>query len=231
MVASSKDKQIMWLTNEYSKEPPHDLNSLYSWMSSNDASHLITKNRGNPEPCARDVTLCIEAPWLVPIASRSGYNGWVVLWEFDETAGEYQTSNLSIEPFVKVEDQWHGHEQESTDLIRNDLLLVKHYDDEVTLNPAFFNATSIEIDIVVFRFDAWPSAVIDLESGGIEDISADERFYAASWNGTSFAHSGPFAENNSLPNSLSQPFTFSPSDYGIQGAAGIHYIRLRAIHS
>ncbi len=231
MVASSKDLQIMWLTNEYSDEPTSDLNSLYSWLSTKDASHLITKNRGNPEPCAKDVTLCIEAPWLVPIASRSGYNGWVVLWEFDETAGEYQTSNLSIEPFVKIEDQWHGHEQESTDLIRNDLLLVKHYDDEVTLNPTFFNATSIEIDIVVFRFDAWPSAVIDLESGGIEDISADERFYAASWNGTSFAHSGPFAESNSLPNSLSQSFTFSPSEYGIQGASGVHYIRLRAIHS
>ena len=231
LVASSKDKQVMWLTNEYSREPPHEFDSLYSWMSSNHASHIITKNRGNPEPCARDVMLCIEAPWLVPIASRSGTNGWMVLWEFDETAEERVSSNLSIEPFTKVEDQWHGHEEGTTDLLRNDFLLVRHYDDEVTLNPAFANATSIEIDVVVFRFDAWPSAAIDLESGSIEDISADERFYAASWNGTSFAHSGPFEENNSLPSSLSQSYTFSPSEYGNGAASGVHYIRLRAIHS
>lgn len=231
LVASSKDKQVMWLTNEYSREPPHEFDSLYSWMSSNHASHIITKNRGNPEPCARDVMLCIEAPWLVPIASRSGTNGWMVLWEFDETAEEHVSSNLSIEPFTKVEGQWHGHEEGTTDLLRNDFLLVRHYDDEVTLNPAFANATSIEIDIVVFRFDAWPSAAIDLESGSIEDISADERFYAASWNGTSFAHSGPFEENNSLPSSLSQSYTFSPSEYGNGAASGVHYIRLRAIHS
>lgn len=231
LVASSKDKQVMWLTNEYSREPPHEFDSLYSWMSSNNASHIITKNRGNPEPCARDVMLCIEAPWLVPIASRSGTNGWMVLWEFDETAEERVSSNLSIEPFTKVEDQWHGHEEGTTDLLRNDFLLVRHYDDEVTLNPAFANATSIEIDIVVFRFDAWPSAAIDLESGSIEDISADERFYAASWNGTSFAHSGPFEEKNSLPSSLSQSYTFSPSEYGNGAASGVHYIRLRAIHS
>lgn len=231
LVASSKDKQVMWLTNEYSREPPHEFDSLYSWMSSNNASHIITKNRGNPEPCARDVMLCIEAPWLVPIASRSGTNGWMVLWEFDETAEEHVSSNLSIEPFTKVEGQWHGHEEGTTDLLRNDFLLVRHYDDEVTLNPAFANATSIEIDIVVFRFDAWPSAAIDLESGSIEDISADERFYAASWNGTSFAHSGPFEENNSLPSSLSQSYTFSPSEYGNGAASGVHYIRLRAIHS
>ena len=231
LVASSKDKQVMWLTNEYSREPPHEFDSLYSWMSSNHASHIITKNRGNPEPCARDVMLCIEAPWLVPIASRSGTNGWMVLWEFDETAEEHVSSNLSIEPFTKVEGQWHGHEEGTTDLLRNDFLLVRHYDDEVTLNPAFANATSIEIDVVVFRFDAWPSAAIDLESGSIEDISADERFYAASWNGTSFAHSGPFEENNSLPSSLSQSYTFSPSEYGNGAASGVHYIRLRAIHS
>jgi hypothetical protein len=231
LVASSKDTQIMWLTKEYSKEPPHEFDSLYSWMSSNHASHIITKNRGNPEPCARDVMLCIEAPWLVPIASRSGTNGWMVLWEFDETAEEHVSSNLSIEPFTKVEGQWHGHEEGTTDLLRNDFLLVRHYDDEVTLNPAFANATSIEIDIVVFRFDAWPSAAIDLESGSIEDISADERFYAASWNGTSFAHSGPFEENNSLPSSLSQSYTFSPSEYGNGAASGVHYIRLRAIYS
>ena len=231
LVASSKDKQVMWLTNEYSREPPHEFDSLYSWMSSNHASHIITKNRGNPEPCARDVMLCIEAPWLVPIASRSGTNGWMVLWEFDETAEEHVSSNLSIEPFTKVEGQWHGHEEGTTDLLRNDFLLVRHYDDEVTLNPAFANATSIEIDVVVFRFDAWPSAAIDLESGSIEDISADERFYAASWNGTSFAHSGPFEENNSLPSSLSQSYTFSPSEYGNGAASGVHYIRLRAIYS
>ena len=231
LVASSKDKQVMWLTNEYSREPPHEFDSLYSWMSSNHASHIITKNRGNPEPCARDVMLCIEAPWLVPIASRSGTNGWMVLWEFDETAEEHVSSNLSIEPFTKVEGQWHGHEEGTTDLLRNDFLLVRHYDDEVTLNPAFANATSIEIDIVVFRFDAWPSAAIDLESGSIEDISADERFYAASWNGTSFAHSGPFEEKNSLPSSLSQSYTFSPSEYGNGAASGVHYIRLRAIYS
>ena len=231
LVASSKDTQIMWLTKEYSKEPPHEFDSLYSWMTSNHASHIITKNRGNPEPCARDVMLCIEAPWLVPIASRSGTNGWMVLWEFDETAEEHVSSNLSIEPFTKVEGQWHGHEEGTTDLLRNDFLLVRHYDDEVTLNPAFANATSIEIDVVVFRFDAWPSAAIDLESGSIEDISADERFYAASWNGTSFAHSGPFEENNSLPSSLSQSYTFSPSEYGNGAASGVHYIRLRAIYS
>ena len=231
LVASSKDTQIMWLTKEYSKEPPHEFDSLYSWMSSNHASHIITRNRGNPEPCARDVMLCIEAPWLVPIASRSGTNGWMVLWEFDETAEEHVSSNLSIEPFTKVEGQWHGHEEGTTDLLRNDFLLVRHYDDEVTLNPAFANATSIEIDVVVFRFDAWPSAAIDLESGSIEDISADERFYAASWNGTSFAHSGPFEENNSLPSSLSQSYTFSPSEYGNGAASGVHYIRLRAIYS
>ena len=231
LVASSKDTQVMWLTKEYSKEPPHEFDSLYSWMSSNHASHIITKNRGNPEPCARDVMLCIEAPWLVPIASRSGTNGWMVLWEFDETAEEHVSSNLSIEPFTKVEGQWHGHEEGTTDLLRNDFLLVRHYDDEVTLNPAFANATSIEIDVVVFRFDAWPSAAIDLESGSIEDISADERFYAASWNGTSFAHSGPFEENNSLPSSLSQSYTFSPSEYGNGAASGVHYIRLRAIYS
>jgi len=231
LVASSKDTQVMWLTKEYSREPPHEFDSLYSWMSSNHASHIITKNRGNPEPCARDVILCIEAPWLVPIASRSGTNGWMVLWEFDETAEEHVSSNLSIEPFTKVEGQWHGHEEGTTDLLRNDFLLVRHYDDEVTLNPAFANATSIEIDIVVFRFDAWPSAAIDLESGSIEDISADERFYAASWNGTSFAHSGPFEENNSLPSSLSQSYTFSPSEYGNGAASGVHYIRLRAIYS
>ena len=231
LVASSKDKQVMWLTNEYSREPPHEFDSLYSWMSSNHASHIITKNRGNPEPCARDVMLCIEAPWLVPIASRSGTNGWMVLWEFDETAEEHVSSNLSIEPFTKVEGQWHGHEEGTTDLLRNDFLLVRHYDDEVTLNPAFANATSIEIDVVVFRFDAWPSAAIDLESGSIEDISADERFYAASWNGTSFAHSGPFEEKNSLPSSLSQSYTFSPSEYGNGAASGVHYIRLRAIYS
>ena len=231
LVASSKDTQVMWLTKEYSREPPHEFDSLYSWMSSNHASHIITKNRGNPEPCARDVMLCIEAPWLVPIASRSGTNGWMVLWEFDETAEEHVSSNLSIEPFTKVEGQWHGHEEGTTDLLRNDFLLVRHYDDEVTLNPAFANATSIEIDIVVFRFDAWPSAAIDLESGSIEDISADERFYAASWNGTSFAHSGPFEEKNSLPSSLSQSYTFSPSEYGNGAASGVHYIRLRAIYS
>lgn len=231
LVASSKDTQVMWLTKEYSGEPPHEFDSLYSWMTSNHASHIITKNRGNPEPCARDVMLCIEAPWLVPIASRSGTNGWMVLWEFDETAEEHVSSNLSIEPFTKVEGQWHGHEEGTTDLLRNDFLLVRHYDDEVTLNPAFANATSIEIDVVVFRFDAWPSAAIDLESGSIEDISADERFYAASWNGTSFAHSGPFEENNSLPSSLSQSYTFSPSEYGNGAASGVHYIRLRAIYS
>jgi hypothetical protein len=131
---------------------------------------------------------------------------------------------------VNVEDQWHRHENGTTDLIRNDLLLVRHYDDIVTLNPALANATSIEIDIVVFRFDAWPDAAIDLEYGRIGDISDDERFYAASWNGSSFAHSGPFAENNSLPSTLNESFTFSPSDYGRGGASGVHYIRLRAIN-
>jgi hypothetical protein len=66
--------------------------------------------------------------------------------------------------------------------------------------------------------------------GSIDDLSADDRFYAASWNGSSFAHNGPFVDNNSLPTSLNGSFTFSPSDYGVGGASGIHYIRLRAIN-
>ena len=230
IVASSKDLQIMWLTKEYSKEPPQALESLHPWMSDYDVSHIITRNRGNPEPCARDVTLCIEAPWLIPVAALSEASGWMVLWEFDGAAGEYQPSNLSIEPFINVNNQWHGHEDGVIDLIRNDLLVVRHYDDEVTLNPSLVNATSIEIDIVVFRFDAWPDAAIDLEYGVIDDLSADDRFYAASWNGSSFAHSGPFADQNSLPTSLNGSFTFSPSDYGLGGASGIHYVRLRAIN-
>lgn len=231
VVASSKDLQMKWLSKEDSKEPPHSLDSLRSWMSDRDASHIITRNRGTPEPCARDVTLCIEAPWLVPVAGVSEVNGWMVLWEFDDTAGEYQPSELSIEPFVKVNDQWHGHEVGTTDLIRNDLLVVRHYDDSITLNPSAFNASSIEIDIVVFRFDAWPDAAIDLEYGTIEDLSADNRFYAASWNGTSFAHSGPFADQNGPPGTLNDPFTFSPSEYGHGGASGVHYIRLRTVNS
>jgi len=230
IVASSKDLQIMWLTKEYSKEPPHALESLRPWMSGNDVSHIITRNRGNPEPCARDVTLCIEAPWLIPVAALSESSGWMVLWEFDGAAGEYHPSNLSIEPFVKVNNQWHGHEDGTTDLIRNDLLVVRHYDDEVTLNSSLANAASIEIDIAVFRFDAWPDAAMDLEYGVIDDLRADDRFYAASWNGTSFAHSGPFADQNSLPASLNGSFTFSPSDYGNGGASGIHYVRLRVIN-
>ena len=230
IVASSKDLQIMWLTKEYAKEPPQALEPLRPWMSGNDVSHIITRNRGNPEPCARDVTLCIEAPWLIPVAALSESSGWMVLWEFDDTAGEYQPSNLSIEQFVNVNDQWHGHKEGTTDLIRNDLLVVRHYDDEVTLNLSLSNATSIEIDIAVFRFDAWPDAAIDLEYGAIDDLSADDRFYAASWNDSSFAHSGPFADQNSLPSSLNDSFTFSPSDYGLGGASGIHYVRLRAIN-
>jgi hypothetical protein len=230
IVASSKDYQIMWLTKNPSDEPLHAFDSLRSWMNSTDASHIITRSRSSPEPCAKDVTLCIEAPWLIPVATLSDSSGWIVLWEFDDEAGEYQSSNLSIESVVNVEDQWHRHENGTTDLIRNDLLLVRHYDDIVTLNPALANATSIEIDIVVFRFDAWPDAAIDLEYGRIGDISDDERFYAASWNGSSFAHSGPFAENNSLPSTLNESFTFSPSDYGRGGASGVHYIRLRAIN-
>jgi hypothetical protein len=220
----------MWLTKNPSDEPLHAFDSLRSWMNSTDASHIITRSRSSPEPCAKDVTLCIEAPWLIPVATLSDSSGWIVLWEFDDEAGEYQSSNLSIESVVNVEDQWHRHENGTTDLIRNDLLLVRHYDDIVTLNPALANATSIEIDIVVFRFDAWPDAAIDLEYGRIGDISDDERFYAASWNGSSFAHSGPFAENNSLPSTLNESFTFSPSDYGRGGASGVHYIRLRAIN-
>jgi hypothetical protein len=230
MVASSKDLQIAWLTRGPSKEPPSSFESLRSWMSDNDASHILTRNRGTPEPCAKDVTLCIEAPWLIPIAALSESSGWMTLWEYDGVAGEYQSSNLSIEPFINIESLWHGHKDGAIDLIRNDLLVVRHYSDEVTLNPALFNATSIEIDIVVFRFDAWPVAAIDLEYGRINDISTDDRFYAASWNSSSFAHSGPFAENNSLPTSLNASFTFSPSDYGRGGASGIHYIRLRAIN-
>ena len=230
IVASSKDLQIKWLSQENSKEPPHSFDSLRSWMSDRDASHLITRNRGAPEPCARDVTLCIEAPWLVPVIGLSEVNGWMVLWEFDDTAGEYEPSSLLIEPFVNVNDQWHGHEVGTTDLIRNDLLIVRHYDDNVTLNPFAFNASSIEIDIVVFRFDAWPDAAIDLEYETIDDLSSDERFYAASWNGTSFAHSGPFVEQNALPGTLNDSFTFSPSEYGHGGASGVHYIRLRAVH-
>jgi len=230
MVASSKDYQIMWLTKEPSEEPPHSFGSLRSWLSNYDTSHIITRSRSSPEPCAKDVTLCIEAPWLVPVTALSDSSGWIVLWEFDDAAGEYQSSNLSIESFVNVDNQWHRHKDGTIDLIRNDLLLVRHYDDEVTLNPALANATSIEIDIVIFRFDAWPDAAIDLEYGMIDDLSADDRFYAASWNGSSFAHSGPFAENNSLPTSINGPFTFSPSDYGRGGSSGIHYIRLRAIN-
>jgi hypothetical protein len=230
IVASSKDLQIKWLSQENSKEPPHSFDSLRSWMSDRDASHLITRNRGAPEPCARDVTLCIEAPWLVPVIGLSEVNGWMVLWEFDDTAGEYEPSSLLIEPFVNVNDQWRGHEVGTTDLIRNDLLIVRHYDDNVTLNPFAFNASSIEIDIVVFRFDAWPDAAIDLEYETIDDLSSDERFYAASWNGTSFAHSGPFVEQNALPDTLNDSFTFSPSEYGHGGASGVHYIRLRAVH-
>jgi hypothetical protein len=230
MVASSKDYQIMWLTKEPSEEPPHSFGSLRSWLDNYDTSHIITRSRSSPEPCAKDVTLCIEAPWLVPVTALSDSSGWIVLWEFDDTAGEYQSSNLSIEPFVNVEKQWHRHKDGTTDLIRNDLLLVRHYDDEVTLNPTLANATSIEIDIVVFRFDAWPDAAIDLEYGKINDLSADDRFYAASWNNNSFAHSGPFVNNNSLPTTLYDSFTFSPSDYGRGGASGIHYIRLRAIN-
>ena len=230
IVASSKDLQIKWLSQENSKEPPHSFDSLRSWMSDRDASHIITRNRGAPEPCARDVTLCIEAPWLVPVIGLSEVNGWMVLWEFDDTAGEYEPSSLLIEPFVNVNDQWRGHEVGTTDLIRNDLLIVRHYDDNVTLNPFAFNASSIEIDIVVFRFDAWPDAAIDLEYETIDDLSSDERFYAASWNGTSFAHSGPFVEQNALPGTLNDSFTFSPSEYGHGGASGVHYIRLRAVH-
>ena len=177
------------------------------------------------------MTLCIEAPWLIPVTALSDSRGWIVLWEFDGDAGEYQNSNLSIEPFVRVDDQWHGHDEGEIDLIRNDLLISRHYDDEVTLNPAFANASSIEIDIAVFRFDAWPDAAIDLEYDRIEDISADDRFYAASWNGSSFANSGPFVENNSLPNTLSESFSFSPSEYGRGGASGVHYIRLRAFNN
>jgi hypothetical protein len=221
----------MWLAREYSKEPPYSFESLRPWMNDSDISHIITRNRGNPEPCAKDVTLCIEAPWLIPVVALSDSSGWIALWEFDDAAGEYQSSNLSIESFVNVDNQWHGHKDGVIDLIRNDLLLVRHYDDEVTLNPTLANATSIEIDIVVFRFDAWPDAVIDLEYGRIGDISNDERFYAASWNGSSFAHSGPFVGNNSLPTTLNESFTFSPSDYGHGGASGIHYIRLRAINN
>ncbi len=230
IVASSKDLQIKWLSQENSKEPPHSFDSLRSWMSDRDASHIITRNRGAPEPCARDVTLCIEAPWLVPVIGLSEVNGWMVLWKFDDTAGEYEPSSLLIEPFVNVNDQWRGHEVGTTDLIRNDLLIVRHYDDNVTLNPFAFNASSIEIDIVVFRFDAWPDAAIDLEYETIDDLSSDERFYAASWNGTSFAHSGPFIEQNALPDTLNDSFTFSPSEYGHGGASGVHYIRLRAVH-
>ena len=230
IVASSKDLQMKWLSQENSKEPPHSFDSLRSWMSDRDASHIITRNRGTPEPCARDVTLCIEAPWLVPVFGLSEVNGWVVLWEFDDTVGEYEPSDLLIEPFVKVNDQWHGHEVGTTDLIRNDLLIVRHYDDNVTLNPSAFNASSIEIDIVVFRFDAWPDAAIDLEYETIDDLSSDDRFYAASWNGTSFANSGPFAEQNGPPGTLNDSFTFSPSEYGHGGASGVHYIRLRAVH-
>lgn len=231
LVASSKDLQIKWLSKEDSKEPPHALDALRSWMSDREVSHIITRNRGSPEPCARDVTLCIEAPWLVPVIGLSEATGWMVLWEFDDTAGEYQPSDLLIEPYVKVNDQWHGHEVGTTDLIRNDLLVVRHYDDNVTLNPSLLNATSIEIDIVVFRFDAWPDAAIDLEYGTIEDLSADDRFYAASWNGTSFAHSGPFADKDGMPATVDESFTFSPSEYGHGGASGVHYVRLRAVHS
>ena len=230
MVASSKDYQMAWLTRGPSKEPPSSFESLRSWMSDNDASHILTRNEGTSDPCVKDITLCIEAPWLTPIAALSGSNGWMTLWEYDGAAGEYQSSNLSIELFINIENLWPGHKDGAIDLIRNDLLVVKHYRDEVTLNPALFNATSIEIDIVIFRFDAWPVAAIDLEYGRIDDISTDERFYAASWNSSSFAHSGPFADNNSLPTSLNTSFTFSPSDYGSGGASGIHYIRLRAIN-
>ena len=231
IVASSKDLQMKWLSKENSREPPHSLDSLRSWMSDQDASHIITRNRGSPEPCARDVTLCIEAPWLVPVIGLSEDTGWMVLWEFDDTAGEYEPSELLIEPFVKVNNQWHGHEVGTTDLIRNNLLVVRHYDDNVTLNPSAFNASSIEIDVVVFRFDAWPDAAIDLEYEAIEDFSSDERFYAASWNGTSFAHSGPFVDQNGPPSILNDSFTFSPSEYGHGGASGVHYIRLRTVYS
>ena len=231
MVASSKDYQIIWLTKGYSEEPVYSFGLLRNWMDSSDASHIITRSRSSPEPCARDVTLCIEAPWLIPVTALSDSRGWIVLWEFDGDAGEYQNSNLSIEPFVRVDDQWHGHDEGEIDLIRNDLLISRHYDDEVTLNPAFANASSIEIDIAVFRFDAWPDAAIDLEYDRIDDISTDDRFYAASWNGSSFANSGPFVENNSLPNTLSESFSFSPSEYGRGGASGVHYIRLRAINN
>lgn len=231
IVASSKNLQMMWLTKEPSKEPPPSFESLHPWLNNSDVSHILTRNRGTPEPCAKDVTLCIEAPWLIPVVARSESSGWMVLWGFDMNAGEYQSSNLSIESFVTVENQWRGHNDGAIDLIRNDLIVVRHYDDEVTLDPAFFNATSIEIDIVVFRFDAWPDAAIDLEYGRINDLSKDDRFYAASWNGSSFAHSGPFADSaKSLPTSLNESFTFSPSDYGYSGAAGVHYIRLRAIN-
>ena len=207
MVASSKDFQMAWLTRDPSKEPPSSFESLRSWMSDNDASHILTRNQGTPEPCAKDVTLCIEAPWLIPITTLSSSSYWMVLWEFDGAAGEYQSTNLSIEPFINIKNLWHGHK-----------------------DPVLFNATSIEIDIVIFRFDAWPVAAIDLEYGRIDDISTDDRFYAASWNSSSFAHSGPFADNNSLPTSLNASFTFSPSDYGSGGASGIHYIRLRAVN-
>jgi hypothetical protein len=230
IVASSKDLQMMWLGREISKEPPHAFESLRSWMDSEDASHIITRNRGSPEPCARDVTLCIEAPWLNPVAALSESNGWMILWEFDDSAGEYQPSDLSIEPFVKVNEQWRGHEEGTTDLIRNNLLVVRHYDDVVTLNPEFIDAKSIEIDIAVFRFDAWPDAAIDLESGEFDNLEADDRFYAASWNNTTFVHSGPYVDQNSLPVSLTEAYTFSPSDYGRGGASGVHYVRLRAIY-
>jgi len=229
LVASAKDYQTMWLSKEYSREPPNEFQSLRSWMDGNGASHIITRNRGNPEPCARDVTLCIEAPWLEPVAARSESSGWAILWEYDGSAGEYQPSNVTIEPFVQVNEQWKGHEEGTTDLIRNDLLVVRHYDDLVTLNPGLANATSLQIDIVVFRFDAWPDAAIDLEYGLIENMESDDRFYAASWNGTAFAHSGPFASQNSLPTFVNEPFTFTPSDYGHGGASGVHYVRLRSI--
>ena len=154
----------------------------------------------------------------------------MILWEFDDSAGEYQPSDLSIEPFVKVNEQWRGHEEGTTDLIRNNLLVVRHYDDVVTLNPEFIDAKSIEIDIAVFRFDAWPDAAIDLESGEFDNLEADDRFYAASWNNTTFVHSGPYVDQNSLPVSLTEAYTFSPSDYGRGGASGVHYVRLRAIY-
>ena len=44
------------------------------------------------------------------------------------------------------------------------------------IDPTLGNATSIEIDIAIFRFDAWPGAAIDLERNLIEDIQTDYNF-------------------------------------------------------